>query len=139
MTITSDAASVYRDYVTPDTPSSGPYRPPKADVRALFAAIDAATRSSVVTTVASGSSTDMGDDDLTQTLEINKPVGGAHAVTLPSPTAGRRLTVIDGKGDAGTNNITLNGTINGGTSTVIASNYGWVHLIGTGTKWLITG
>lgn len=74
---------------------------------------------------------------------VNKTVGAATTVTLPkgaaSGQAAREIWIIDGKGDAATNNITVSRagseTINGATSLVIASNYGFVHLIWNGTEW----
>jgi hypothetical protein len=72
-------------------------------------------------------------------IVVNKTSGAATAVTLvSSPTTGRVVTIIDGKGDAATNNITISpaaGTINGASSYVISSNYGEVSLIYNGTQW----
>jgi len=72
-------------------------------------------------------------------IVVNKTVGAATAVTLPaSVTAdGRReVVVLDGKGDAGTNNITVTAagsdTINGAATYVMAANYSRVRLIDIG-------
>lgn len=70
---------------------------------------------------------------------INKASGEATTVNLPgSPATGRVLIVKDGKGDAAANNITLTpaaGTIDGGASVVITSNYGSVAIVYNGTQW----
>lgn len=77
-------------------------------------------------------------------LSINQTVAGALPVPLPdaaglSTTPGsRRLRIFDGKGDAGTNNITITGTgalIDGAASVVISSNWGGVDLEWRGTYW----
>ncbi len=70
----------------------------------------------------------------------NKTSGAATTVTLPkSPRKGRTVEIKDGKGDAGTNNITVNTsdskTIDGATSYVIAVNYGGMKLRYNGTEW----
>ena len=52
---------------------------------------------------------------------------GAVAVTLPSGVNGQIFAVIDGKGDAATNNVTVSGTaqnIRGASTYVISANYG---------------
>jgi hypothetical protein len=75
------------------------------------------------------------------TLIIDKAVGGATQVTLPpTPTLGREIRVIDGKGDAASNNITIiprAGTVNGGASYIINSAYGAATFYYTGAKWLV--
>ncbi len=60
-------------------------------------------------------------------VDVNKATGAATAITLPtSPTLWVDYTVIDGKGDAGTNNVTVtapnSGTINGASSFVLNAN-----------------
>lgn len=60
-------------------------------------------------------------------IEVNKTVGAATTVNLPACNAnsGLSITVIDGKGDAATNNITLTpsaGNINGATTFVMNIN-----------------
>jgi len=60
-------------------------------------------------------------------------VAGAVAVQLPiDARIGEPITIVDGKGDAGANNITITcagGTINGGANIVIGVNYGSVRLV----------
>lgn len=86
--------------------------------------------------------TTSGAYDVTATdyiVVINKASGEATTVNLPaSPSTGRVLIIKDGRGDAATNNITLTpaaGTIDGGASVVIASNYGSVAVVYNGTEW----
>jgi len=74
------------------------------------------------------------------TLNVNKTVGGATTVTLPAnPDNGREVKIKDAKGDAATNNITIQGasaaTIDGGATLVISANYGSVVLSFNGTEW----
>lgn len=70
---------------------------------------------------------------------VNKTTGAATAVALPaSPATGREIIIKDGKGDAGTNNITITpaaGNIDGGATTVIATNYRSLTLIYNGAEW----
>lgn len=65
-------------------------------------------------------------------IVIDKPSGAATAITLPaSPLNGHAILIKDGKGDAGTNNITItpaSGTIDGAATQVINTNYGAVFL-----------
>lgn len=76
---------------------------------------------------------------------VNKTVGAATQITLPASLSvnGRReVRVIDVKGDAATNNITVvpagSDTINGGSSHVISENYGCaVYIDGGGGKWVL--
>lgn len=62
----------------------------------------------------------------------NLTVPGAVVVNLPAAQVGQAFVVKDGKGDASTNNITINrngtDTIDGATSIVIGSNFGSVLL-----------
>lgn len=72
------------------------------------------------------------------TILCNFSVAGA--ITLPAAgTAGSsyQLTFKDISGAAATNNITLNGTIDGGSSYVINANYGAVTLRSDGTQWWV--
>jgi hypothetical protein len=75
------------------------------------------------------------------TLIVKKSVGGPTQVMLPpTPTLGREIRVIDGKGDAATNNITVvprAGTINGGTTYIINSAYGAATFYYSGLEWLV--
>jgi hypothetical protein len=70
---------------------------------------------------------------------INKTVGAATAVTLPaSPASGRVLIVKDGKGDANSNNITLDGNgknIDGASPLTINTAYGAARIAYNGTQW----
>jgi hypothetical protein len=76
-------------------------------------------------------------------LIINKASGQATTVTLPpistiSPVA---IWIVDGKGDAATNNITVDGrgsdTINGAATYVINANYEAILFVSNGTSWNI--
>ena len=75
---------------------------------------------------------------------VNKPVGAATNITLPpSVTAdGRReIRIVDGKGDASSNNITVTvagtDTINGAATLVLAVNNAYVVIIDLGGgAWL---
>ncbi|QNN23307.1 hypothetical protein HED60_13825 [Planctomycetales bacterium ZRK34] len=60
---------------------------------------------------------------------------GAITVNLPASTSGKVIVVKDEGGNAGTNNITVVGTIDGGTNHTINVNYGTVSLIGDGSAW----
>lgn len=67
-------------------------------------------------------------------------VAGAVAVNLPAGVTSQVFTVVDGKGDAGTNNITITpaaGTINGAATYVIDSNRAGVTLVYNGTEWTV--
>ena len=72
-------------------------------------------------------------------IDIDKTVGSATAVVLPpSPGKGATLIIKDGKGDAGTNQITINGNgnnIDGQATYVMAFNYQSITLIYSGTSW----
>ena len=61
--------------------------------------------------------------------------GAAVTVTLPTAIEGATYIVKDEGGDAGTNNITVAGTIDGATNYVINTNYGKVQLYSDGTNW----
>lgn len=69
------------------------------------------------------------DDDI---VVVNRTVAGATAVALPADMMiGSSVLIVDGKGDAGTNNITVaqaGGTVNGAANAVINTNYGSVRL-----------
>lgn len=68
---------------------------------------------------------------------INKSVGAATAVSLPSIINGKLIVIKDGKGDANTNNITISGSIDGGSSYVINTAYGSISLVGYGSKYYV--
>lgn len=65
--------------------------------------------------------------------------GAAVAVSLPaSPETGRRYTIKDGVGDAGTNNITVTpaaGNIDGAGTYVMNANYEAATFVYNGTQW----
>jgi hypothetical protein len=73
---------------------------------------------------------------------VKKGTGAATQVTLPaSPTASQLAVVIDAKGDAATNNITIvpaAGTIDGAASVLIQTNYGAISFIYNGTEWNVS-
>ena len=77
---------------------------------------------------------------LNEVVVCKLTVAGAVAVTLPPlPVAGQVVEVIDGTGDAGSNNITITpatGTINGGANMIIAMNYGRARFVRSATEWL---
>lgn len=73
-------------------------------------------------------------------LVLKKSVGAATTVTLPSgPVPGRTVVVKDAKGDAATNNITVQGaaaaTIDGQANVVLNVNYVAACFIWTGDEW----
>ena len=91
------------------------------------------------TTVTTGNYTVVNDS----LVIVNKTVGAPTTITLPasavtpnSDGSRRVVEVHDGKGDAATNNITINAagtdTVNGGASVTIASNYGVLRLLDLG-------
>ena len=75
------------------------------------------------------------------TVVTNLTVPGAVAVNLPAGVAKQVFVIVDGKGDAGTNNITVDGngaeTLNGSATYVINENYGGIMLQFNGTGWII--
>jgi len=65
---------------------------------------------------------------------------GATAITLPTNTAGRSITIKDESGAASTNPITItppSGTIDGQASLTLAINYGAYSLYCSGSNWFI--
>lgn len=74
-------------------------------------------------------------------VATNLAVAGAVTVNLPAGVAGQWFAIVDQKGDAATNNITINragaDTINGATSLVLASNFEAVVLVfsATNSRW----
>ena len=73
-------------------------------------------------------------------LLINKTVSGATTCDLPTPQLSKMIFVKDMKGDAETNNITLDAgsgnLINGLQTLVMNGNYGTTMLIGmSSTQW----
>lgn len=77
-----------------------------------------------------------------QDILTNLTTPGAVSVVLSAAAkVGQAVKVIDQKGDAGANNVTVTvaggGTINGGANVVINTNKGWVFLLKTGaTAWV---
>lgn len=71
---------------------------------------------------------------------VNKTVGAATTVNLPAGVTGQTFVIKDGKGDANTNPITLTpaaGTIDGGATFVINTNYQAITVVYNGTQWNI--
>jgi hypothetical protein len=79
--------------------------------------------------------------DTEEVIIIKKTSGAATAVNLPAgPETGKVYNIKDGKGDAGTNNITItpsSGNINGSATYVISTNYGAAEIVYTGTEWFV--
>lgn len=77
------------------------------------------------------------------TVVINKTSGAATAVSLPTPSTantGQVFRIKDGKGDAGTNNITItpvSGLIDGVSNYVIATNKDYVTVQSDGSNYWI--
>jgi len=82
-----------------------------------------------------------GDRDIV----VHLTVAGATSVVLSAAAMiGQRVTVVDGAGNASSDNITVtvasSGTINGGASNVISTNYGKATYLKIGTTaWLVVG
>ena len=75
------------------------------------------------------------------TIAVNKATGSATTITLlPLPYTGQIQIIKDKKGDAATNNITVNGngkTIDGASIYAISTNRGSVTLMFDGAAWNI--
>jgi hypothetical protein len=75
-------------------------------------------------------------------LFTNLTIAGAVSVVLAAAAKiGQRIEVVDGKGDAGTNNVTITvaggGTINGGANLVLSTNGQKAILVKVGaTSWV---
>jgi len=138
--VTTAGNTAWRLYDVDGVPSSGPRHPTKAEILAFVALVGAGL--SVREVTAAGAIVLTNADFL---LIVNKTVGAATAVTLPAaPGASQRIKVLDGKGDAGTNNITVTGdaiTGGGGTgaSMVIDGNGGSLSFVRSAdnTKWFL--
>lgn len=63
---------------------------------------------------------------------------GPVSITLPVGVEGAKIAVQDIGGAAGTNNITVVGTINGSTNYVISDNFGNVELLFSDGDYIIT-
>jgi hypothetical protein len=76
-----------------------------------------------------------------QIIEVDKTTGAATTVNIPAPTtANRVLYIVDGKGDANTNNITVtpsSGTINGAASYIMNVNREAIQIVSDGTQWVV--
>lgn len=77
-----------------------------------------------------------------EVVVVKKTTGAATTINIPAAASSERppLTIIDGKGDANTNNITItpaSGTINGAASLVLKDNYGAVTLMDNGSEWVV--
>ena len=85
-------------------------------------------------TITSGASTSIAPT--LQTLFVN--VSNAFSVNLPSsPFTGETHTIKDTSGDASVYNITVVGSIDGASSYVINTNYGYVTVQFNGTSWSV--
>ena len=75
------------------------------------------------------------------TVVTNLSVAGPVTVNLPAGVAKQIFVIVDGKGDAGTNNVTIDAdgteTINGAATYVINENFGGIMLQFDGTGWVI--
>ena len=73
---------------------------------------------------------------------VNKDSGAATGITLPAPGyVGQAWKIVDAKGDANTNNITItpaSGNINGAATFVISENYGSVEIVWDGTNYTVS-
>lgn len=94
--------------------------------------------STVRTVTAAGAVTVLSTDG---TIYLNKTVGAATTVTMEaSPATGATHTIKDGKGDAATNNITIQGAagnIDGSATFIMNINRSSVTLQYTGAEWSI--
>lgn len=86
---------------------------------------------------------DVAAADLTNisVILVNKTSGAATGITLPAMQyTGQAVLIVDAKGDAATNNITItpaSGNINGSGTYVISENYGSVCLVWDGTNFTV--
>lgn len=87
--------------------------------------------------ITSGASYAMAYND--SVVRVNKTIGSATAITLKAnPAIGDRVTIIDGKGDAGINPITItpaSGLVNGAANVVMNTDRVTFDLIYTGSEW----
>jgi len=76
-------------------------------------------------------------------IVVDLTVPGASAVNLAAGSNGRVIVIVDGKGDAATNNITITPdgaeTINGAASLVLNKNRQAVVLAFQGSNWSVVG
>jgi hypothetical protein len=75
------------------------------------------------------------------TIEVNKATGAATTITLPNGVTSMQFNIVDGKGDAATNNITITPPagvlINGASTFVISTNRGAATVQFDGTQWIV--
>ena len=94
----------------------------------LYALSGAATTSSMIYATTKVTATPYTPTSTDMAILVNLTIPGATSIVFPNGTAGRFMLVVDKKGDAATNNITITPaalqTINGTTSYVIRSNNG---------------
>ena len=94
--------------------------------------------------VSAATTSGAGAHSVTKNKTISNP-SSAAAVFLQLPAASSvndytDYVIKDGKGDAGSNNITITtagGTIDGSANTTISSNYGALVFTSDGTNWHI--
>lgn len=70
----------------------------------------------------------------------NLGVAGPVTVNLPAGVTKQIFTIVDGKGDAATNNITIvpaSGNINGAANYVMSINNGGISIVYDGTQWTV--
>lgn len=76
-------------------------------------------------------------------IVVRGGAGGATTINLPGTPADNQFMVIkDANGDANVYNITIDGngnTIDGGSTLIIGSAYGWNQLLWDGVGWNIIG
>ena len=91
-----------------------------------------------ITTVNTATYDLLASDDI---LNVTYTATGAVTITLPTAqcVAGRVIVIKDARGNAGTNNITVDSTdnIDGAGTYVINSDYGSITLYSTGTTWMV--
>jgi len=71
-------------------------------------------------------------------IEVNKTTGSPTPIVLPPMTIDHQYNVVDAKGDAGTNNITItttngNGLIDGASNWIIQTNNASIGMVFDGT------
>lgn len=75
-------------------------------------------------------------------VSVNTSSDAQTVALLSNPTTGRTFYIVDESGNANTNNITVNGNgqnINGSSTYVINTDYGFVKVVYNGTQYLVIG